>query len=36
MDINGKFRFKMEVERERLMRHLGKGEQYMRDIIADE
>jgi hypothetical protein len=36
MDINGKFRFKVEVERENFMRHLGKGEQYMRDIIADE
>ena len=34
--INGKYRFKVEIERERLMRPLGEGESYMRNIIADE
>ena len=34
--INGRFRFKVEIERERLLRPLGAGEWYMRNILADE
>ncbi|CAZ82468.1 unnamed protein product [Tuber melanosporum] len=33
--IDGRFRFKVTLERERLMRKLGEGEQYARDIIAN-
>ncbi|PWW80484.1 leucyl-tRNA synthetase [Tuber magnatum] len=36
VNIDGRFRFKMEADRERLMRKFGEGEQYMRDLIAGE
>ncbi|KAG0640214.1 hypothetical protein HOY80DRAFT_1009129 [Tuber brumale] len=34
--IDGRFRFNVELERERLMRGFGEGEQYAKDTIANE
>ncbi|CUS09305.1 unnamed protein product [Tuber aestivum] len=34
--IDGKFRFRVEVDRERLLRQFGEGEQYITKIIAGE
>jgi len=36
MKINVKFIYKMVIEQEHLMRQLGEGEQYMREIVSDE